>query len=323
MSRSEPFNLDRLLGEKDVRHYLRFIQPGGDTFVVTDEHAMGWDEAPGDPRRLWIPDAEPAPDVLGRRGSGPVACSPSGTLAILPEWVWDACGYYKRLGVHWSATRKQLVQAYRQLVGHDQMADRRGRLTYALHQLLNPVIRRAYDLLPLGQLFMWDRPTREALKAAAARRASKETAERGELVETTDVLQAWGFRRPDTDDNPPPPGSAARQQAQSDPEVAPGEQKAYTLGGSPQLRWRLDWSWYERGECPQPMEWLEKWQQLLITAFRDASINVPFAVGLCADSECDVLPPQDDRPLLCLLGTRPPDPYQASIAVKRVKAIIR
>lgn len=104
------------------------------------------------------------------KGFGPLQASTCMDLVPSPLWCWDVLGYYRSLGVHWRASRKELMKAYQDLNGQDSVM-----LTHVFKQLLNPSIRRAYDLTPLGQMFLDDVYVQQALKQAAVREAARRT----------------------------------------------------------------------------------------------------------------------------------------------------
>ena len=80
-------------------------------------------------------------------GDGPATCSTCTDLASTkPGWIFDTNGYYRDLGVSTRASRVEIRDAY---LGSPQTA----RLTFVARQLLDPVVRRAYDATPLGSVF--------------------------------------------------------------------------------------------------------------------------------------------------------------------------
>jgi hypothetical protein len=311
-----PFNLDELLGEKHVQHYLKFLSPRTDFYVsslgnLQDAYDRDVSSALRPPGRDEI-FTGPAPEILTRRGAGAEACSPSGILRVQPEWVWDNCGYYARLGVPWWAGRRELATAYLKKAGPARDCDLGGQLAYALHQLLDPYTRYCYDRLKPGELFLLDMPTAERIRARAARRAAEETAAGGVVVTADDVLGHWGLRsRPAAAGQQEPPAPPAEEQVAS-----------HVLGASDLFAWQRNWSWYEKGECPQSPQMLEDWQKLMISAFRGISQNPPkFAVGFHSGPDPEVVSSPDGRLLVCLLGTRPPTEEMAAEAAQRSMAI--
>ena len=81
-------------------------------------------------------------------GVGPVTCSTSLTLALTPDWIADVNGYYRDLGVSPRASKGDIARAYFER-GRDD-----AHLTFVVKQLLNPEVRRAYDLTPMGHVFL-------------------------------------------------------------------------------------------------------------------------------------------------------------------------
>jgi hypothetical protein len=262
------FNLDELLGERYVKHYLRFIDGAGSKFYVAPDPDM-----PGEYTRYSYRVAEDD-EQIERRGSGPDTCSSSFGLATLPGFVWDVCGYYRRLGVDPSATRRQLRLAY---LHHGGLDDQR--MTYALTQLLNPAVRRAYDLASPLVPFLLDQETNERLKAAAAREAARRTARAGHMVDTDAVLGDWGYRQRATREDAMPSYGRARDED----EALPG----LPLGASLDP-WGMQWSWYvlDDPELASGLHpgWLAAWQRELRLELHNRGYQVSFAVGVMGDA---------------------------------------
>lgn len=80
-------------------------------------------------------------------GDGPVTFSTSLDLVLRP--IWDVNRYYADLGVGVRATKGQIARAY-----HRSARD--AHLTYVTKQLLDPAVRRAYDLCDRGDVFVDD-----------------------------------------------------------------------------------------------------------------------------------------------------------------------
>lgn len=102
------------------------------------------------------------------QGFGPLTASTCMALALSPTWCWDVLGYYRTMGVHWRATKKELMVAY-QSFGSMPSAYQ----THVFKQLLDPKKRRAYDMTPLGQLFLDDHYIQQMLKNRAAQEAAR------------------------------------------------------------------------------------------------------------------------------------------------------
>lgn len=122
-----------------------------------------------------------------RLGWGPDRWSTSMALVPVVRVCHDVNGYYRELGVDWRATRKELREAYVALDGPND-----ARLTYVFKQLLDPLVREAYDRASKGEFFL-DDYTEEDLKAKAAREAANRSQRLGKPVSSDDVLDEWGY----------------------------------------------------------------------------------------------------------------------------------
>lgn len=122
-----------------------------------------------------------------RLGWGPDRWSTSMALVPVERVCHDVNGYYRELGVDWRATKKELMEAYVALDGQSST-----RLTYIFKQLLNPLIREAYDRAPKGQVFL-DDYTEEDLKRRAHREAAERSQRLGKPVTSDEVLDDWGY----------------------------------------------------------------------------------------------------------------------------------
>lgn len=123
------------------------------------------------------------PVILGK---GPLAWSTSTVLVAVEHPCWDVNGYYQELGVHWRASRRELMRAYQALEGQSS-----ARLTYVFKQLLNPQVRQEYDRMPKGQKYLDDYAD-EDLKRRAAREAGERSG-RGDAISAEGVLDEWGY----------------------------------------------------------------------------------------------------------------------------------
>jgi len=267
MTGRPPFNLDELLGEAHVRHYLRFIDSGARDFYVAPS-------APHSDRYVTVESAPADTNQVERRGWGPDTCSSSFALAVQPQFVWDVCSYYRRLHVPFWATRRQLRLAY----------IRRGgpfspRLTYAFKQLLDPVVRAAYDAATPLRPFFLDADTQEAVKRAAALEAARRTAEQGIPATVEEVLEERGIRqrRESLRD--------AMREGRPPQELPEDDRPLDGLPlGSSISPWERQWSWFARGKSIgwlAPVSRLEEWQRLLRRELAAREITISFAVGFC------------------------------------------
>lgn len=196
-------------------------------------------------------------------GFGPVEFSTCMALSVSPEVCWDVNRYYRELGVHWKADRKELMRAY-QSFGSMPSA----RVTYVFKQLLNPVIRREYDRVPLGGLFL-DDYVREAIQREATKRAAAKTAA-GQETTAEQILDEMGLKLlPDEDDE------------LLDDEVV-GEEDVRALDEGNTDIW--PWSFYLWRTKQIDEGRLRQWQEMLSVAFGTRGVIVRLAVGLHGSS---------------------------------------
>jgi hypothetical protein len=282
--------LDEALGERYVRHYVGILESSNERFREMQLTAAVVTALPEDPDRAWYAWQEPRGSqadgfTLVTEGRGPDTCSSSTALALLPEIVWDVCGYYRALGFHWTEFRQVSRKSirHRWIALDPSQAD--GELAYAAQQLLDPIIRRAYDLQPPGGLFLGDRRVREMLERHAARIAAQQNAEAAvtgeEVTDHAEVLREWGFTKNVT---PEQAREQLRQQyeAESEPLGTAGGALGATLSG-----WDRHWSYYRlvdqftwEGRSQEPSAAsLEAWQVMLCVALSEAGATVQFAVG--------------------------------------------
>ena len=253
--------LDAILGQEGVQHYTRILTSASPEFAerqrrMAELPAPGW-TAPAPWR------AEPVEDGLVRmRAYLPVVASSCTALERRPSHCWDVCGYYRRLRVHWRATVKELAVAYNALdPWHDD-----ERLMYAFTQLLDPQIRRAYDLMPLGGVFLLDQHVNEVIKKAAAREAARR-ASMGEPDGAADVMGEWGF------DEVTPEEAQERALAASGPPAPRERSWGSSWGHYALVRPDTDWD-----AMPGDGE-LGEWQGMVAAALAERGITVRFAVG--------------------------------------------
>lgn len=222
----------------------------------------------------WAPPP-PVNDNPSLVGDGPPECSSSTVLSVVPAYIHDVNGYYRELGVPTNATRKQLRMAYQAKDGQSS-----PRLTYIFRQLLNPETRRAYDLVPFGELFM-DAYVLDMLKrrmhAERSRRMSH-LADLGvnlddvsqESIER-DILAEMGYMDPDEkpvqtpDDTPSEVVDEDPEPGQDDPDPAKFEYSFYA------------WRTRPRPDAPEKMR---EWQHQLVRALSKEGLTLRFAVGV-------------------------------------------
>ena len=299
---SEP--LDILLGEEHVLHYMSFIRSGDGKIYVAPVTEAPWRFRASS---AWENVAEEGAE---RHGPGPAQCSSSFALAVQPGWSWDVCGYYRRLGADFTATRLQLRHAYTARGGPDD-----ARLTYALSQLLNPLVRRAYDRATPDEPFLLDRDTQEALKRAALRMVSERRAQSME-----DALSAQGIRftpaAPEAAADEPPGGRGFSLPAHGEDQEPSGAQPL----GATLTSWAAQWSWYtRRGVYPSQRDLLdlEEWQRRLRGALAYHGVTASFAVGFYDGDSWEIWGEPSAGTCIVFLG------YHAAASAALVPAAIR
>lgn len=318
--------LDEALGERCVRHYTRILASSSEEFAAMQ---LAMAQAPPEPAPGWPPWPEPDPGlpvidglVLTREGTGPEVFSCTQDLALLPGIIWDVCGYYRALGFHWSQFRQVTARAIRLRYLELDPRQEDAELFYAASQLLDPVIRRAYDLQPLGGLFLGDRGVRllhERLAALEASRRTAEAAGRGQDGETTqgEVLHEWGFEKPGLS------GSEARERLR-DQHSGPAEDEPLPgspLGESLEGTWGQQWSWYVLSDPRDPMplragtESLEAWQAMVCSGLAARGVTGWFSVGLWPGPGPKVWR-DSKKSCIFFTGDEPPTQRQADQAIQ-------
>lgn len=283
--------LDEALGERYVKHYVKILSSSNEQFAAMQLAAAVQAPPPGDTDAHWYAWQEPRAgirvidgQVLVREGAGPEECSSSQALALRPEIIWDVCGYYRRLGFHWTefrqVTPRRLRLRYLRLDPRQEDHD----LFYALEQLLDPVVRRAYDQMPLGGLFLGDRNVRAVLERLAALEASRRNAEAADdpWSEETDqgrVLREWGFQKAGV--NAAEARERLREEYSAEPMGTAGGALGITMSG-----WDRDWSYYrlldpydDLADTPD-LAALEAWQAFLCSVLSAHGRIERFSVGV-------------------------------------------
>jgi hypothetical protein len=212
-------------------------------------------------------------------GNGPAECSSCTDLSVVPGVIWDVNGYYRSLGADPRADRKALRLAYQAKDGQAS-----ARLTYVMGQLLNPEIRRAYDLMPLGSIFMDDYVREEInrfAKARAAERAADLSAKGWDVTdEMYDDLLDETFRFMGVTDEPEDTPSEPLDQGiemSKDPSSPAKFAYAYYI-------WRTS----IRRALDREQD-LAAWQGLLISALAQEGIRTRFSIGWHGSKDHDVL----------------------------------
>jgi hypothetical protein len=245
----------------------RFDARGGWTNVTTSSSTTGnWSALRvdfGGQHRYAPPEIEDGPQLRGRTVHA-MASTETG-LALRPEVIHDANGYYRSLGFtfpYLRITRKQLRLA---AFEHDAANDERK--MHNLKQLLDPEIRAKYDLVPFWERFV-DKYFQAWLKERALREAREANQHRAPWQKETtpeDLLREWGFgvqQDPEEGEEPPPELET--------PEVS-----------DPDATVKIPWtySYYVwRSDCDDT-DRLGRWQELLIAEFVQVGAKRRFAVG--------------------------------------------
>jgi hypothetical protein len=248
-------------------------------------------------RKVQQPDGGLRYDVPVRLGWGPDRWSTSMALVPVVPVCHDVNGYYRELGVDWRASRKELMQAYMAKDGQSSV-----RLTYVFKQLLDPLIREAYDKSPKGDFFLDD-----YTEASLKRRAAEEAGRRAQLNPDTtiqDVLDEWGYVLLD----------------ESDEGVDTVRGKRQDL---PQRKAQGDWSYsyyaWQTEDFVQNEARLQEWQALLSTAAGRIGASTEIAIGVTSmvglSDRSFMMEMVDDRPVLFFSTEAVPSPEIAEKAV--------
>lgn len=243
-------DLDRALGQHLV-HYVGVMVSGA---------------ADIRPEALRSDCALPLEGTLVRFSHGrPVRASSCGTVAIVPSFSWDVCAYYLILGVSWRATRGEIRRAYVARCARRGGQVQEERLTYVTAQLSDPETRRAYDMTPLGGVFLRDREVAAAIRRKASAEAGRRMSE-GEDITADEVMSEMGFQAV-------PPEQ--EQEGRGKPAERPARPRA--------PRWAVQWGHYAVAG-PQGIQRpdeavLEAWQGMVAAALRECGITAVFAVA--------------------------------------------
>lgn len=201
------------------------------------------------------------PDKPFRQGWGPTQCSSETALDIAPRLCWDVNGYYRGLGVHWKASRKELGEAYLAKNGESSIW-----LTYVMGQLLDPRVRWAYDRAPLGEPFLDDDFVQEDLKRRAHEEAWRRTMSGGVETHRDQVLNEWGLNAVATDE------TDVADQVDSDSGAGQDEPQPS------QIPW--EYAFYLWRTVTGSLEHLRCWQELLLRELSVLGYTVRFSVGM-------------------------------------------
>jgi hypothetical protein len=180
--------------------------------------------------------------------------------------IWDVAGYYRALGFRWpfrDITKKMLREAYVAVGGPDD-----ARLTTIFKMLLDPVERAKYDAASPIEIYL-DKIRDYEIQQRAAYEASKRSAT-GVHTSKEDVLNEWGLRTLDEDQNSPSPEVDS---------VAPVGHSADDQEPEPGSWTWWPWGYYVWGSRSTEFAKLAEWQALLVRYFDDLGVRRRFAVG--------------------------------------------
>jgi hypothetical protein len=231
----------------------------------------------------------------------PAQASSCGTLAVQPEFSWDVCAYYLILGVSWRATRGEIRRAYVARCARPDGQVQEERLTYVTAQLSYPEVRRAYDMTPLGGVFLRDREVAAAIRRKAAAEAGRRMSE-GEDITADEVMSEMGFQ------------AVPRGQGRED-----GEEPAGRPAQPRTSRWAVQWGHYAvagpQGIQRPDAAVLEAWQGMVAAALRERGVTAGFAVAQGYGDSPMVLRDINESCIVFVTGERA-SPEKAQEAVK-------
>lgn len=226
-----------------------------------------------------------------------------------PSIVWDVNNYYRSFGVHWTADRTTLRDAYLTRGG-----ERSPYLTYVLKQLLHEPTRAEYDRCRLGSLFVDDYVLAELRRIDAEDRRRRglmgEEFDPDEEYDLDHLLDQIGMEI--GDDEPSEmvdedyQGSLESQDDVSHPDE--------TL---PEFATDWIWSYYLDGVPPPRTTLLVEWQTEIVAAFGRHGIETVIGLGVAALDSTPVLRTLEGVPVVFVDHRQAPD---ASLA-DRVVAI--
>lgn len=184
-----------------------------------------------------------------------------------PVLCWDVNGYYRDLGVHWRATKKELFIAYRDDGGPDN-----ARLTYVFKQLINPVIRRKYDKAPFGSRFV-DKYVAEEIIREMKRQMAAAGMDTADDDNIRRVAKHFGLETEPEDDTPEgdPVEEIDKDPSQDEDVSDPPE----ILAAAPPFSYPF-YLW--RSRCDD-RERLGLWQSMLVQAFSQKGVKRRLSVG--------------------------------------------
>lgn len=182
----------------------------------------------------------------------------SSDIVSYTQFVWDVNMYYRDLGVHPHATRREIREAYQQAEGWNS-----ERLTYIVKQLLDEEVRALYDSCRPGELFM-DRYLIESAERRMEDEVARHFAEGGDRSTLQKIDLSHMLNKP---------------------------LQVVDRGLEEEQYERPLWSWgfylWQSG-CRDTYR-LARWQEHLIRAFKERKEVTRIAIGFCgAHMACPV-----------------------------------
>jgi hypothetical protein len=246
-----------------------------------------------------IEEYERATEEPRQYGNGPMVASSCVALVPIypPQVCHDVNGYYRSLSVHFRASKRELREAYQACDGPGDQY-----LTFVLKQLLDPVVRREYDLMPLGSVYMNDPFVQDAIKIAAYREAARRRKD-GHDSSAEAVLSEWGFNLLEDELETV---EEIREVPVLDEELSEDEDILYSWA----------YSYYLWRSAPCEDDRLKEWQQLIVSALARRGLIARFTVGFMGgDFPDDILYMHiEDHHVLFLNANYTPHTHLADIA---------
>jgi hypothetical protein len=249
-------------------------------------------------------------------GDGPVQCSSSTELSVWPSIIHDVNGYYRELGVTPWATRRELREAYQAKGGPDDV-----RLTYIFGQLLNKEVRRAYDSMGFGEVFM-DQYVRDEIKRFMLARKSERMQDLHDLGVNLDDVDEGSLERDiysqmgiDTE-----PDGVPKESRDTPLETVDEKQIEAQDVSRPATQFPYAYYLY-KVSLPgrEVVSRLQDWQRFLIAALAREGIRTQFAVGLHGEPHRWMYAQVGYRKVFFLADHQMPTEELATMAAQQVR----
>lgn len=187
-----------------------------------------------------------------------------------PLFAWDVNGWYRHLRIPfpYRVRRTRLAQHYLAVGGQWD-----ARATWIFKQLLQPVVRRSYDLTPLGALYEADPVVQRALKDKVTRAKARALAEGRAEITDEEAAEEIGI---DLKEN----SGTGLDEIHEWPQTEASGFGAYSYWVQDMLDLPLYDDLY--------IEHLEVWRRLIHRIAVQAGMNLRFSLGLTAGSDYEV-----------------------------------